>query len=67
MEEHRKKELRTAIEGYYKELENLAMQRMEISRQEMEAWQALRIILCLDNPEMLSPYFKRYLDEFYED
>ncbi len=50
-------ELTQAIVKFHDEMEEIHVKRLDISRQEIEAWIQFRQILLADSPEHLSKFF----------
>lgn len=63
--EHRSMELQTALEDYRVEMKNIGNMRLELARQENDCWTQLENVLLADDPEKLSPMFRR-LKKFKE-
>lgn len=51
-------ELTQAVMKYHDELEEIHVKRLDIMRQEIDAWNELQQVLLADAPEKLSKYFK---------
>ena len=60
MSDFRRIEIAKAISIYRMELDMISMKRLELARQEKEAWGELRNVLLADAPEELSPYFAKF-------
>ena len=58
-DEHRRNEVVLAVSAYRRELECINVKRLELARQEKEAFDELRNVLAADKPEELSAYFKK--------
>lgn len=50
-------ELSQAIIKYHDEMEEIHVKRLDIARQEIEAWSELQQVLLADMPERLSKHF----------
>lgn len=57
--DYRMRELTQAIIKYNDEMEDIHVKRLDIARQEIEAWKELQQVLLADAPEKLSKYFKK--------
>ena len=66
--DYRRKEIYEALIRYHKELNHINVVRLELSRQEKDAWTEFQSVLLADHPEMLSKYFEKnhYLAELTE-
>ncbi len=50
-------ELQQAIIKFHDEMEDIHVKRLDISRQEIEAWKELQQVLLADAPQRLSKVF----------
>jgi len=50
-------ELTKAIIRFHDEMEAGHVKRLDIARQEIEAWKELQQVLLADNPELISKHF----------
>lgn len=55
---YRMLELQTAILRFHDELESIHVKRLDIAKQEIDAWKELQATLLADSPERYSKYFK---------
>lgn len=53
-------ELTSAIIKFHDEMEEIHVKRLDIARQEIEAWKELQQVLLADSPERLSDHFKTW-------
>lgn len=53
--DYRAAELEQALVSYHNEMEQIHVKRIDIMRQEIEAWKILISVILADNPEMLAP------------
>lgn len=65
IDDYRHMELQHALEEYRVEMANIANMRLELTRQENDCWSQLEKVLLADDPEKLSPMFRK-LKKFIE-
>ncbi len=61
MTPYRQDEMIKAINAYTAETQRIYESRIELARQELEAWHQLQAIIYADNPEKISSYFCNHL------
>lgn len=59
MNNYRNREIQDALESYYSDMELINIKRLEMYRQEIEAWKHLKQVIFADQPEKLFHYFQR--------
>jgi len=55
--QYRTLEIGSALVKYNDEMESIHVKRLDIARQEMEAWKELKQVIMADNPSKLSNHF----------
>lgn len=57
--DHRLQELKEGLLKYHEEMAEIHVKRLDIDRQEIEAWRELQQVLLADFPDKLSQYFNK--------